>query len=306
MSIKKRQRAGTKMANNNPPQKTTSGIDWLTCTFTSAFAHNHAKRLFLSQCGAAGHPKKWGYRGFNGHQSPDGAISLGWHPKMARGILVCKGSIANQVVKSSLDAPSQVSRLDLQVTHFLDEPCGEYVVRMYEEIKNGRYKTTYITNDEGGQTLYIGSRQSEKFFRIYDAGARHGIGPLGQAWRFELELKKPHAKDVFFELRAAIKGGLPISHIIADTVRHEAFERGIEAPWQQIGLNGHISLQSYKQGRDTRLTWLTTQVKPCLAKLLDQGYSYEILLGFLFDFPGPPGEIPTSTGIAIDKRTTVR
>lgn len=270
--------------NDHP--KSISGIDWLTMTYTRVQDHNRIITLFHTHTQSE-HAAPWAYRGFAGQQSPDKSLSYGWHPTMARGILIARGAIANTLFRPCLDAPSQVSRLDLQVTHFFDAPRPDYLVTIYEDHVAKRYRKSIIKSGDGGQTVYVGSRQSEQFFRIYDAGVRHGIAGPGIAYRHELELKKPLAKKMYANLRLAVHGGVNLASVIGDTVYRATEKRGIEPPWNYHAEQGQIGLQAHKEGKNSKLTWLTTQVNPCLRKLLDRGYSYDLLVAYLFDAPGP-------------------
>ena len=79
---------------------------------------------------------------------------------------------------------------------------------IYEQIMDGRITVptrtvTRIQAHSGsatGETLYIGSRTSERYLRIYDKGVEQNSAPSGQWLRIELEVKGKRAKLAFVDL----------------------------------------------------------------------------------------------------------
>jgi DNA relaxase NicK len=66
---------------------------------------------------------------------------------------------------------------------------------------NGRpAKRTLITDSDGGSTLYIGSRSSDRFARLYDKGREQRALPAGKWWRLELEVKGKSSQKVAEQL----------------------------------------------------------------------------------------------------------
>lgn len=161
---------------------------------------------------------------------------------------------------------ASVSRIDLafDMRETTIKPGG-----LYEHLCNGRAITTaknynLIVGNDGGATLYIGSRQSEAFVRIYDKGIESGIG--GNWIRCELELKSSKARFAAF------------------TMANEPDDKAYQ--WAQAWLQGYVSfpdkdwqtfitqegirlVSANKPEPDTR-KWLLTQVAPAMARYLNK------------------------------------
>lgn len=106
----------------------------------------------------------------------------------------------------------KVTRLDVA----LDSDDRTIFEKVWEYIIQGKYCSKYRTirtveqKKKGiiGRTVYLGSRKSEKFIRIYDKGAEQlqkGKKVEGTWIRYELELKGSCAKQVFEKITSAAK-----------------------------------------------------------------------------------------------------
>lgn len=96
------------------------------------------------------------------------------------------GAIADEFA-ASLPSCFRLSRLDLCI----DVPVEIDLLSLYRRQKSesGKIHCTLINN----QTLYVGSRKSERFWRVYDKAAEQGlVGPL---YRIEVELKGNRARQ---------------------------------------------------------------------------------------------------------------
>src|SRR5215216_1744637 len=88
------------------------------------------------------------------------------------------------------------SRFDLEVTWQFDtddRERGEAFFRQASEFNRLRplkqqRKVRRIEDDGDGVTVYIGSRKSEHFCRLYDKGAETGDEAYERSWRYEVEL----------------------------------------------------------------------------------------------------------------------
>lgn len=142
-----------------------------------------------------------------------------------------------------------------------------------DECETKSKKCSITENNEGGKTLYIGSRTSEGFMRVYDKGIESGSG--GDWIRIELELKGEkaitamlamfNAKDVSAWITGAIKG-------FANFTTNKN--------WLGIMASEKVLIKSDKQkGGDTR-AWLLSQVIHSLVKTYKQG-DREIIQDFM-------------------------
>jgi len=139
----------------------------------------------------------WGGAEYSGHSKeyPDGHWSRLVH--MDRGVLYrVSGALANRTWGLFPIGEFRWSRVDikedtsgqLDLLHWYTRQQQEYP-RMSASIING-------------ETLYIGSRKSERFWRIYDKTKQMGMGDdIPRIWRVELELKGERgwqAQDAIF------------------------------------------------------------------------------------------------------------
>jgi DNA relaxase NicK len=131
---------------------------------------------------------------------------------------------------------------------------------------NGRpVKRTLIQNSDGGSTLYIGSRQSDLFARLYDKGVEQAACVPGQWWRLELEIKHERALTVARVLQQSVAQTQQLTSMVA---RYFADRAGMRIPSYDGAAvcNGgpHVT-SSAKQ-----LQWLSRGVRPTVKRLLDR------------------------------------
>lgn len=68
--------------------------------------------------------------------------------------------------------------------------------------KNGRWKVPYYQRKGRGETVYIGSRESDYFIRIYNKSVESGWQhPDGDIWRIEVQWGNPIANEVSHGIR---------------------------------------------------------------------------------------------------------
>lgn len=99
------------------------------------------------------------------------------------------------LLRSCIDAGLRISRLDLAKDLTEQEVDGKAI---YQRLATGTgggttQKFSRIENAQGGQTIYMGSRQSERFVRLYDKAQETG-DTSKQWWRLEIETKADTAR----------------------------------------------------------------------------------------------------------------
>jgi Replication initiation factor len=160
----------------------------------------------------------------------------------------------------------RVTRLDLAIDfynfdttvedyrqEFLADQCNTQATTL-EERKKG----------EHGHTIYIGSRHSERFVRIYNKKAeqmeRHGVDIPAESWvRVELQLGDAHARSAFGMLKNA-----DLSETIPAIIRGFADFPNIE----EYSSSTSYPRSTEGDGRKATNTerWLLEQVAPALAR----------------------------------------
>ena len=99
---------------------------------------------------------------------------------------------------------AKVNRIDLTADDYSRKMLPDYIrdanqAGNFSGYRKGKFK--YITDDNGdcftaGWTIYLGSRQSDRFVRYYNAKPLHGI----DAFRYEVEFKNDLANTVAHHL----------------------------------------------------------------------------------------------------------
>jgi hypothetical protein len=194
-------------------------IDWLSVTFKDFYdgngeIHNEEKSFISTYASVpplVSTSARFGYT--DGHQDANGTI-VQWNPEYSqmghhvqfsgsalRNILVRSEIRVETLLRSAIDARGRVSRLDLA-----KDCTGEAVdlQAIYQSLEQGlnrglARKWSQVISNDNGHTIYVGSRQSERFIRIYDKAAESKI--QGELWfRFELETKGDVAKALAQQL----------------------------------------------------------------------------------------------------------
>nr|CRY95560.1 hypothetical protein [uncultured prokaryote] len=172
------------------------------------------------------------------------------------------------VLHDALAAGATVRRIDLAV----DIPEGMPGEGFYDRLVAGSAVTssrTYqLINSNSGWTVYVGSRTSEKFLRIYDKQAESGLDePLT---RVELECKGDYAEGIaqyvdqegYDNFPAIIKG-------FCDFPDHYSWAKHMASPTLSAGI------PKKEKTSDTK-RWLMESVAPSLAKIVAQDHDFYV------------------------------
>lgn len=148
---------------------------------------------------------------------------------------------------------------------------------------NGTSQTgSIIENSYGGQTCYIGSWNSMRFFRFYDKAAEQMIE--GFNWkRLELVLKSDYAQEFAYKFASEHALSDAVS-IFKGTVKKMA---NFNDPDWLAALDGEVqtlSLPKYKE-RKTR-EWLLAQVAPAMARYILETGDEELINDFAREVDG--------------------
>jgi len=117
------------------------------------------------------------------------------------------GSAARRWATLLIPRVNNVSRLDFQVT-IRDQLTGrdwagiaESEVMGDARIREGRTKRLRLSDGRLGNTLYIGRRVSNRFFRVYNKSAESPGEWPDTTWRWEIEYKGPRAEHWASQIR---------------------------------------------------------------------------------------------------------
>jgi len=174
-------------------------LDWLAFTYKED-THEAAEwiRLHASSTESLSATPRNGYT--DAYTAKNGIV-VQWNPnraEMGYHVVIAGSAIRyiwehdeldqKTLLRSVVNSGASITRLDLakdaqDVEIDLDA--------IYEAMEGGRYtgtarKFSQMHSKNGGNTVYVGSRQSEKFIRIYDKASESGL--QGELWtRFEIE-----------------------------------------------------------------------------------------------------------------------
>lgn len=250
-----------------------AGMDWITATRAQTDLDNplwqfasHVQRD-LTDAGCVFRAWAWsGYVGYSSDHMAAGVRQDGTYLRLS-------SDVAAIYWQRAVTASQNVSRVDLQVTVELERPrinlaAVEYALAVERaSALDARRKIALIKAHPAGQTLYIGSRQSDTFLRLYDKGAENGSDTSGKTWRYEVEYKNDRAREVSNMLN---RHSSPHDGITA-LVHAEFTKRGTTPLFDRKIPAPTLSLSRIDPTTERQLIWLNTQVRPVIEKLLAAG-----------------------------------
>lgn len=191
------------------------------------------------------------------------------------------------VLRNALAMGANVTRIDLAIDSpkWLDLAYMKQLLDQNEAVTKAR--DWNLITGRSGQTLYVGSRTSEKFLRIYDKAAEQRVD--GNWYRIELECKGDYARGVALHVDGAgydyfgdiIKG-------FADWPSEEQWTSITASPTLLEGI------AKPEKRRDT-FSWLMKSVAPSVAKLLlDDHEKFVSFLRCVYTMAGVDGGVEES------------
>lgn len=246
-----------------------AGIDYVRITSEDVGVQNELYDAFM---GVAKDDAKLGYKiipggafGFMGKKTRHAL----WGEKKGWAMLQISGGAAKR--SHLLAKPgSQAARLDLQLTYWVGEENVERTIRQAyngacdcEDPSRKHMQVNLIESRRRAQTLYVGSRASDVFFRVYDKFEESGKEEYRGCVRFELELKGRMSKacwkklvDFDTTLRAMLE--MVISMLAA---------RGISVPSDDLDNQDLLHLKKERTTLEGTLGWLSRQVAPAVSRI---------------------------------------
>lgn len=221
------------------------------------------------------------------------ARRLGYEGVVSGGIFVgqrhdgffvsCSSRPADKVVRW-LDARVwRLSRLDIAFDLVLGFDADPLIRELFEEAVTFRDRITYgfrkrvrlVDGAGDGDTLYIGSRSSGVFMRVYNKEKESGEPRYKGVVRFEVQFNGPVAADMGKKLA---QGAYNVSVMAATTL--EAFRRAGVDIRAGDGTGEYVRwhVQTPKVDDDAQVKWLKKQVGP-VARRLENFYGE----GFIAD-----------------------
>lgn len=257
----------------------SAGIDY--CTMTAKRGdraeqlRERANRLLQSQVSSGNELRTWKLSGYRGKRS--GGVAFGVRHDGC--ILVLSSAAASASTVESIPMADNVSRLDLQITCFDSSQQAERAHLAYYSMleaprRRGRPPSASLRlNSRGGQTLYCGSRASDRVGRLYDKGIEQKTAPAGAYWRYEVEYKRGQAAQV---ARLALEKKLDDA-LVAAFVADYFGSRGLPIPAcvedAATVADAHRAALHFDgvTDADRTLRWLNQTVAASVQRLIDSG-----------------------------------
>lgn len=267
-------------------------LDWLTMT-----TRNEEKGVdWLSRYSAlkSYHPALKGceerYFSWHGYdcRSLPGVLLYGMKDN-GEHIFQAVSSMADDCFPITYGDDVRVTRLDIAVTIQLVDPIPDLAETYYKNAIEGdnlqRRYTMYV-NSLGGSTLYVGSRSSDQYGRVYDKGKQQHI-KLGKSeiaqgllWRYEVCIKKPKASpmaDIIMQKMPLIGFCEETRAYMARFVYSWFYHRCVKPIFVTEDMElPRLAVEYTETSAQRKLRWIKTQVRPSMVFLLDQGFQEEL------------------------------
>lgn len=258
---------------------TSAGVDYFTATTRDDYVFDKWYNDWHEALERRDVPKvaiePWGNRYYNGYQYEGSMLgvseSLGY-------IFIAKGANAKYWWSKMMPRKGRVTRIDAQVTCLFERPDPDWAARLYERAKSNKARSSQmIQNSRGGTTVYIGSRQSDQFGRLYDKGVQSKLFGPGKLWRYETQFGKPRSGAFADSLYDAWQAGRDTEKEIVGLVYRWWQSRGVTTPFFESGGSLVAEVEKTITTVDRRLDWLRSQIAPTVNRLIAQGHGKETL-----------------------------
>lgn len=211
--------------------------------------------------------QKWGYR-----------EDLGY-------IWIISGEEAERQYHLCQPAKHRITRLDLAVDFMVEKRIILATMLYGQAVENNtdkRRKYSLFHNSDGGETFYVGSRQSVQYGRVYDKGVQSGREDPGWLFRAEVELKKPVAGLIAKQLSE--REPKQRKKAIQGTVLEWFRSRSVSLP-QALDNDDLLDLTVTKTitTNSKKMAWLSSQVRPSVVQLVEAGLGKEVMNTLLLD-----------------------
>jgi hypothetical protein len=189
------------------------------------------------------------------------------------------------------------TRIDFQATAELTYPDPGLLERVYNQAQegtklNGRpVRYTLIKDSGGGRTLYVGSRSSALFGRLYDKGVEEGTEAPGKLFRWELECKD-YAAD---QAVAMILPSSQPEHAMLGYLGRFFTERSVPVVWSYIRPEENFVVPQVSHDDVGALRWLRGPVARTFARIsmtVGKEVALRAIMGHILDESSDSEVIP--------------
>jgi hypothetical protein len=266
------------------------GIDWGTWTMRAdddgyVEAMQAAFRLLESQKKAGFEIKPYTFQGFVGWRTEGVAVGeTQQYTKVCEtlGIIQSSSSTAKEIAVTlkQLKAPVKPTRLDFQVTRRFERDTPQHAQHLRTLIKRfrhnsagGRAPRIKLTEDvKGGNSIAVGSRTSERFYRGYDKTREQKGRVAGWLFRHELELKGSRAVQAWDYYKREEKSEELCLRMVSGHLK----TLGVREKWMEEVPALLMPTTRSVTDNERRLKWLENYVTRVVHELLEAGLHDEV------------------------------
>lgn len=269
------------------PTSTEATVDYYSFTCSdevlSPLLEQRANLLMLEEAKAGALPHQFIIHGYTGVRC--GNVQVGRSSDRLWVSLI--GEVAQPHWQNFHRREVQVTRVDLALTARFAPAADGLARHEFSRLcalnsPGARRKWSIVQGHDGGSTLYIGSRKSERFGRLYDRGIKAASDPQGALWRWEVEYKGGAAQAVADAL-ASLNS---CDTMVAGLVSQWFTQRNVAAPEACEVQEPCGSTLKRKGMADDKLAWLGKQVAPSVKILISAGYRTDVLAALNLESEG--------------------
>lgn len=260
-------------------ERTTAGIDWLTCTLPAEA--DNANGWYTRCLRHLEYVRKQGYEmkerkllGYEGVSCGNCFVGDRDTDYMCQ----WTGFHADEGFEAVYRPDLHISRIDVQVTTKLDVMDLKIARRAYSDAKTGndhlpatrRRKLFIIIGSDGGDTFYLGSASSDQRARIYNKDIQSEDPLYTRSWRYEVVFRNNYATSIAGLIHGTNRTK---AEICSDVVASWLQTRGCQTPWYENDEAPPLPLvRTLPTDIERKLHWLESQVRPTIKTLCDLGF----------------------------------
>jgi len=268
-----------------------AGCDYITVTAASSAARKDLVEFgkYLVRDAVRGGAKQTVCRtlGYKGESAP----GVSWGQRDDSALLRTTSHKAAEHWNQIFDLGEHCTRFDVQITLRTEQTPHEIMSAVWKRNpgwttgEGRKSKVKKVVGPSGIESMFFGSRQSEKFFRIYDKGIESGDEWYRMAVRWELEFKGDCSQSFADQLsRSENPDGSMVATVLGFADRRLRI-RPSAGNLPECAGNEIICRQTSEPARgcNKELRWLYHSVRPCVERLIAAGQRKETLtaLGLL-------------------------
>ncbi len=252
-----------------PAKVIEARVDWITATQShdveGTNLHDIGEHILMELHAAGAYLREWHWRGYSGLTAGGSAVGA----RDDGAIVRLSGDAAALAWRALSVARCHITRLDLAVTIQLKYDLPKILANNYADLRElidaGLYsrRVSYVSDSDGGDTLYVGRRTGEVFLRLYDKTRESGYAYPPASWRWEVELKRSKAQQAWDDLLRSADQESYVTAAVWDAYK----TRGLTPCWDRGTAVVTRSVPAPVYDAERTYAWLMTTVAPAIDRL---------------------------------------